>query len=130
MGRALRVWLVLALLAGAALFVSIGTGSTRIPVLDVVRLLVSDDKSAAWEVVHRLRVPRTMAAFATGGLLALAGALMQTLLRNPLADPYVLGLSGGSALGALIAMMLGLSSMFVDLGAFSGALLSMLLVFA
>src|SRR5215468_4345098 len=130
MRRAVQVWLVLALLAGAALFVSIGTGSTRIPVFDVVRLLFSDENNAAWEVVLRLRVPRTLAAFATGGLLALAGALMQALLRNPLADPYVLGLSGGSALGALVAMMLGVGSVFVDFAAFSGALLSMALVFA
>lgn len=130
MRRAVQIWLVLALLAGAALFVSIGTGSTRIAVFDVARLLFSDENNAAWEVVHRLRVPRTLAAFATGGLLALAGALMQALLRNPLADPYVLGLSGGSALGALVAMMLGVGSVFVDFAAFSGALLSMVLVFA
>jgi iron complex transport system permease protein len=75
-------------------------------------------------------VPRALAAFATGGLLALAGALMQVLLRNPLADPYILGLSGGSAVGALAAMLLGLGSVLIDVGAFAGAFLSMLVVFA
>ena len=54
-----------------------------------------------------LRLPRALAAFAAGGLLALAGALMQVLLRNPLADPYVLGISGGAAVGALAAMLAG-----------------------
>jgi iron complex transport system permease protein len=62
----------------------------------------------AAEVVRNLRLPRALAAFACGGLLALAGALMQVLLRNPLADPYVLGISGGAAVGALLAMLFGL----------------------
>jgi iron complex transport system permease protein len=55
----------------------------------------------AADIVLGLRLPRALAAFACGGLLALAGALMQVLLRNPLADPYVLGISGGAAVGAL-----------------------------
>jgi iron complex transport system permease protein len=57
-----------------------------------------------------LRLPRALAGFACGGLLALAGALMQVLLRNPLADPYVLGISGGAAVGAMFAILLGLSA--------------------
>src|ERR1700675_4494515 len=69
-----------------------------------------------------------LAAFAVGGLLALAGALMQVLLRNPLADPYILGISGGAAVGALVALFLGLASL-VTPSAFAGALLSTLLVF-
>jgi iron complex transport system permease protein len=71
-----------------------------------------------------------LAAFATGGLLGYAGTLMQVLLRNPLADPYVLGLSGGAAAGALAAMMLGLGGAMIDLAAFAGALFSAVLVFA
>src|SRR5258705_6455588 len=104
-------------------------GSVHIPVQDVVRLLFRADDTTASEVIHRLRLPRALAAFATGGLLALAGALMQVLLRNPLADPYVLGLSGGSAVGALTAMMLGLGALLIDIGAFAGALVSVTLVF-
>ncbi len=76
-----------------------------------------------------LRLPRVLAAFATGGLLAVAGALMQVLLRNPLADPYVLGLSGGAAVGALLAMLAGLGVGVISGAAFSGALLSTLIVF-
>jgi iron complex transport system permease protein len=68
-------------------------------------------------------------AFVVGGLLALAGALMQVLLRNPLADPYVLGISGGAAVMALAAMLLGLGAAWVNGGALLGALVSMLLVF-
>ena len=81
-------------------------------------------------MLHDLRLPRALAAFGTGGLLALAGALMQVLLRNPLADPYVLGVSSGAAVGALGAMVLGLGALLVQVGAFAGALLSILLVFA
>src|SRR5204862_2590848 len=107
MARALRIWLALAVLAGAALFLALFSGSARIPALDVIGVLVQPDGSTAAAIVPRLRLPRAMAAFATGGLLAIAGAVMQVLLRNPLADPYVLGLSGGAAVGALAAMLAG-----------------------
>jgi iron complex transport system permease protein len=74
-------------------------------------------------------MPRALAAFAVGALLALAGALMQVLLRNPLADPYVLGLSGGAAVGALGTTVAGLAA-FAGPAAFAGALVSTLVVFA
>lgn len=81
-----------------------------------------------------LRVPRALTAFAVGALLALAGALMQVLLRNPLADPYVLGLSGGAAAGALLAMLaalqFGLPARAVTApGALLGAGIAVLLLF-
>jgi len=130
MARALRIWLVLGAAACAALFVALLTGSTRIAASEVASVLMRPDASMASQVVHNLRLPRAMAAFATGGLLALAGALMQVLLRNPLADPYVLGLSGGAAVGALIAMLAGLAGALLGAAAFAGALLSMAIVFA
>jgi iron complex transport system permease protein len=81
-----------------------------------------------------LRLTRTFTAFVVGGLLALAGALMQILLRNPLADPYILGISGGSAAGASIALLIasyiGLTyDGTVAVGAALGALLAVLLLF-
>src|SRR5437762_11292812 len=118
MARGIRIWLFLAVLACATVFVAVWVGSSRIPATDVIWLIFHGNDSAASEVIHRLRVPRAMAAFATGGLLALAGALMQVLLRNPLADPYVLGLSGGAAVGALAAMILGFGSALIDSSAF------------
>ena len=84
----------------------------------------------ALEVMLRLRLPRALAAFGTGAALAVAGALMQVLLRNPLADPYVLGTSSGAAVTALGAMLLGASGLTVDAAAFAGALGSTLLVFS
>ncbi|MEO5766408.1 MAG: iron ABC transporter permease [Casimicrobiaceae bacterium] len=129
MARAARILLILAAGACAALLVALSTGSTPIDVLEVAAVLFAPDGSMASDVVHNLRLPRAMAGFATGGLLALAGALMQVLLRNPLADPYVLGLSGGAAVGALVAMLAGLAGALIGAAAFAGALLSMAVVF-
>ena len=83
----------------------------------------------AADIVLELRLPRALAGFACGGLLALAGALMQVLLRNPLADPYVLGISGGAGVGALFAILIGLPVIAIDGLAFAGALAAMFLVF-
>ena len=77
----------------------------------------------------QLRLPRTIAAFVSGGLLALAGSLMQLLLQNPLADPYVLGVSGGAALFTLLMMLFGVSEYWLLGGAWLGSLLTIALVF-
>ena len=79
-------------------------------------------------IVMELRLPRVLAAFAAGGLLALAGTLIQVLTRNPLADPYILGISGGAAVGALLSILLGLPLLMQHLGAASGAFAALLLV--
>ena len=81
------------------------------------------------QIVWALRLPRAATAFTCGALLAVAGTLMQVLLRNPLADPYVLGVSGGASVGALLALMAGAGSLLLQGAAFGGALLSTLLVF-
>ena len=108
-------WIVLAALALAALAAfafALTAGSVDIELSAVARALFSpaDDAGAGYAVVRELRLPRAMAAFAVGALLALAGTMMQVLLRNPLADPYVLGLSGGAACGALAALLAGASA--------------------
>jgi len=128
--RAILVWLSLgAVVLGAFLF-ALATGSSQLAPLDVLRELASPGDGIAREIVVKLRLPRALAAFAVGGLLALAGALMQVLLRNPLADPYVLGISGGAAVGALLVMLAGLGAWLINLGAAAGALAAVLLVFA
>jgi iron complex transport system permease protein len=83
----------------------------------------------AHDIVWQLRLPRAFAAFACGGLLALAGVLLQALLRNALADSYILGVSGGASLGALGAITLGFSAMLVNTAALAGALVAIALVF-
>jgi iron complex transport system permease protein len=82
------------------------------------------------QILWNLRLPRMATAFVTGALLGVAGALMQVLLRNPLADPYILGVSGGASVGALLAMLASAGTLALQVGAFAGALGSMLLVFA
>ena len=130
MQRALRLWVLMSLAAALVIGAALSIGSSTIAPGQVLRLLWQPDGSPAAEVLHGLRLPRVLAAFATGGLLAVAGALMQVLLRNPLADPYVLGVSGGAAVGALGAMLLGLGAVLVQAGAFGGALASIAFVFA
>ncbi len=81
------------------------------------------------EVIWRLRLPRIAAAWSVGALLSLSGCLMQVLLRNPLADPYILGVSGGAAFAALLGISLGVAAAFIPLLALLGSLVSILLVF-
>lgn len=128
---AFSAWLpALLVLTAAALFLSLAFGSTPLPLHDLWAALMGSGDDLTRTVVLELRLPRTLNAFAVGGLLALAGTLMQVLLRNPLADPYILGVSGGAAVGALGALLLGLAGFWVNGGAFLGALLSTLVVFA
>jgi iron complex transport system permease protein len=120
----------LTLLLLLALLLALGWGSVPLSPATVVAALVGGGDELTRTIVLELRLPRALAAFATGGLLALAGALMQVLLRNPLADPYILGVSGGAAVFALSAMTLGLGGVWLGGSAFAGAMLSTLLVFA
>ena len=121
--------IILAVLALGSLAVAVSTGSGRVGAPDLIDLLFSTTDPATEDVLLQLRLPRALAAFGTGAALALAGVLMQVLLRNPLADPYILGTSGGAAVAALTAIMTGAGVLVVDLSAFGGALGSTLLVF-
>ncbi len=125
----IRPLLSLGLLACAAMVLALGLGSVTVPLPDLWQVVQGEGSALNRTLLMDLRLPRTLAAFATGGLLAVAGALMQVLLRNPLADPYVLGLSGGAAVGALLAMLAGMGTLLISGSAFAGALLATLLVF-
>lgn len=130
--RPRRVLAVLLLLSAAvciAFFVALAAGEVTAGPRAVFDALLGRKGDMASAVVAQLRLPRALAAFACGGMLALAGALMQVLLRNPLADPYVLGISGGAAVGALSAMLLGLAAPWVDGAALAGALATMVAVY-
>ncbi|MGD2137555.1 MAG: iron ABC transporter permease, partial [Gammaproteobacteria bacterium] len=120
---------LLVLLTVLSILLSLASGSSDIGWPGVASLLSGDARPLEEQVILELRWPRTAAAFITGALLAVAGGLMQVLLRNPLADPYVLGVSGGAATGALLALLLGLGGIHLQGAAFAGALFSMLLVF-
>ena len=116
--------------AGVAMFAAaLFVGSVPLGVGDVWRALWQPDGSAVDTVVRQLRLPRALTAFAVGGLLALSGALLQALLRNPLADPYVLGISGGAAVAALVAMAAGASLAVVQGASIAGAFAALGLLF-
>ncbi len=126
--RAFLILAILVLLALASFWAALAAGSIPVAAADVLAALLGRDAPGA-DIIRELRLPRALAGFACGGLLALAGALMQVLLRNPLADPYILGISGGAGAGALFAIMVGLPTFGIDGLAFAGALGAMFLVF-
>ncbi len=123
--RPLPLLLALVLASLASAWLNLNTGSAHIAVLEALQQVDSLDH----QILLELRIPRMSTAFITGALLGIAGALMQVLLRNPLADPYILGVSGGASVAALLAIMAGASGMMLSGSAFAGALLSTLLVF-
>lgn len=127
-----RALLILAALAGLAvisLALALVAGSVKVSFGDAVSALLGRDAGVASEIVRSLRLPRALAGFACGGVLAIAGALLQVLLRNPLADPYVLGVSGGASVGAILAILLGAGVFGINLASFLGALAAMVVVF-
>ena len=117
-------------LVPASLALAVAFGSVDLGPGHLADALAGRGDEIAREIVWGVRVPRALAAFACGGLLALAGALLQVLLRNPLADPAILGVSGGAAAGALGAMLLGAAAVAVNLAALAGASVAAGAVFA
>jgi len=120
----------LALLSLAAGLFALASGSADIGAAESWQALLGHASDNARNIVLELRLPRALTAYGVGGLLAVAGVLMQVLLRNPLAEPYILGTSGGAAVAALLAMTLGFGATLVDLSAFAGAMVATLLVFS
>ena len=117
------------LLAAAVFFASLLVGSSGIGARRVAGALFGSGDDAARNVLTIVRLPRVLAAFGVGSLLALAGVLLQALFRNPLADPYVLGVSGGAAIGALLAMIAGAAAFSVQFAAVVGALGAVTIVY-
>lgn len=105
-----RTWWAFGLLAAAvilALAASLFLGSTSVSFADTASVLLGDSDSHAAGLVLDFRLPRTITAFTVGAALGLAGMQMQTLFRNPLADPYILGASSGASLGVALVVLLG-----------------------
>jgi iron complex transport system permease protein len=121
---------LLCIIAGLVFVVALSVGSVTVSLHDVITAVFAHDESLHSTIVWQLRLPRALNAFALGGLLALTGVYMQALLRNPLADPFVVGTSGGAAIGALIALLLGLGAALVQCAAMAGAFAATLVVFS
>lgn len=118
------------LLAGVTvLLLALAIGSVSLRLGDMLDAIIGAADPVTTAVLQ-LRLPRALSAFAVGGLLALSGAILQALLRNPLADPYVLGISGGAAVAALGALALGASLAWMQAASAAGARATLLLLFA
>lgn len=136
--RVLTISILLGLFLILIILISITIGSVKVPPFRSIRILFQSIlglKGAGSEtertIILSLRLPRAILAGFVGAGLSVAGATFQALLRNPLADPYILGVSSGAAVGAIIAILLGLStsSLGLPLVSFLGALLTVLMVF-
>jgi iron complex transport system permease protein len=123
------LFLFLLVISVASIAAAAATGSVSLNWSQWTTALLDPD-SEYGELVWRLRIPRATAAWAVGALLSLSGCLMQVLLRNPLADPYILGVSGGASFAALLGMTLGAASASLPALAWTGALVSILIVFS
>lgn len=115
---------VIFLILIAACFVSLLIGSESVSLMDAI----SGDERA-YAIIFISRLPRIVLAAFVGMALASAGGAFQALLRNPLADPFILGVSGGAALGAVLSVGFGLSFTWQSTTAFLGAMLAMFVIF-
>ena len=139
--RAAVIILAMMLVLAASMVAALAWGAVTVPIGSVVEVVVrrmglggADVPLLDDQIVWQLRLPRVLGAAATGAGLALVGAVLQSLTRNDLADPYLLGISGGAAVGAVTVIVLGVSvagatgSASLTFGAFAGAMLALTLV--
>ena len=119
------------LVAAGAL--SLCIGSAGIPITKIISILLDGRGTSEYSILVDIRLPRIILGFAIGGALSLAGVILQGMFRNPLVEPYTLGISGGAALGTSICIILKLNRLIPDiampLSGFIGALLVILLVY-
>lgn len=119
----------LALFGVIAVLAGLAVGAVSIPPGEVLAALGSPHAPNA-DIVRELRLPRVLLAFLIGGGLAMSGAALQALVRNPLADPYLFGISGGAGLAAVVVIALGIAGPWIlPLAAFGGGLLAVVLVY-
>jgi iron complex transport system permease protein len=123
---------VLAVIAVLALFAGVRLGAVSVTMRELVDAVAGRGNPTTVTIIRELRLPRALQAALVGAALAMSGATLQALLRNPLAEPYILGVSSGAAVGAVLTVVTGLAARIVwslPVAAFAGAVLSMLVVF-
>ena len=124
-----RVWVILGLALVVTSIAALAIGSVSLAPAAVWQALFGQGDANAIQIVRTLRLPRIALGLAIGAGLGMSGAAMQATLRNPLAEPYLLGVSGGAAVGAVLATALGIATpSLLPLAAFGGASLAVLLV--
>ena len=129
--RLLAVSFLLLLLIFVAMFLGLSLGSTKTSLNEVLKSLLrrEDADPVLNTIIWNIRFPRVLLAALVGATLSLGGLVFQALLRNPLAEPYILGISGGSAIGAIIGILMGLSRFpGVSFISFMGSIATLLLI--
>ena len=128
---AFLVFLLLLVIIAAS--ISISSGELKIKLFDIPGILRSKT-GIEYSILTKIRLPRILLAIAVGGALSLTGALLQGIYRNPLVEPYTLGISGGAALGVALVIVLGIylerGAFMLPVGGFAGAMLSLILVYS
>jgi len=117
-------WIALVLALVVAALVAISIGAMSIAPLDIWNAISGGPDSVPVSVVRTLRLPRVALATLVGAGLGMSGAALQGTMRNPLAEPYLLGVSGGAAVGAVVATMLGWATALVPVAAFAGSIVA------
>lgn len=138
MKKKYKLWIVyiigLFALLIVSIFISLSVGEMKISISDIFAILTKGDDSLEYAVLAKIRLPRILLGIAIGGSLSLAGVLLQGVYRNPLVEPYTLGISGGASLGVAIAIVFGLHSIIgsfiLPLSGFLGAFGIIFIVFA
>ncbi len=122
---------VLILLLVVSVFISLSCGEVKITWLHLPEIF-ADKESLEYTVLSKIRIPRLILAISVGGALSLSGAILQGIYRNPLVEPYTLGISGGAALGIAVAIVFGIqaaSYLVLPVFGFAGAIITLFLVY-
>jgi iron complex transport system permease protein len=126
------ILLLAGILAGAVVL-ALCVGTADIPVSEVFSLLMDEGDSVEHTILRDVRLPRILLGIAVGGALSLAGVMLQGMFRNPLVEPYTLGISGGAAVGVCLMIVLGLSNRYgawsLPVSGFAGATLTIFVVY-
>ncbi len=129
LGRGAWVLAMSLVVSVGSVLIALSQGSVDISLDEMVRVLTRPGQEPLLEtILWDIRAPRVLTAYSVGAMLSVAGFLMQTLLRNPLADPYILGISGGAAAAALFSVVLTGSAAYLNLAAGLGALATTLVI--
>lgn len=137
MNKKIYIWFTWIVILTAALFgviiFSLFVGSAGIPFKEVLYLLFNGKGGTEYSIIFDIRLPRIILGFSVGSALALSGVILQGMFRNPLVEPYTLGISGGAALGVCLNIILGLNRSFgsglLPLFGFSGSGIVIVLIY-
>jgi len=138
MNQKKKSWLFWILLFSLLLFLvailSLCIGSTNIPLRKIFLLLAKAEKSTEYSIIYNIRLPRILLGLAVGSALSIAGVILQGMFRNPLVEPYTLGISGGAALGVCLNLVFKLDQLTnmisLPISGFIGALAVILMLYS